>query len=225
MMKKSCLIYLLANLACGFHASDAMNMDYTVQLAKQNNLTIGAHPGYQDLVGFGRRSMNCSVKEIENIVLYQLGALHSFCLKHETKISYVKPHGALYNDMMKDVDIFKAILSAVKTFNSELKLMILSSLKNEQYSSIANEFGIELLYEAFMDRNYNADGSLVSRDLPNAVIHDVQSVIKRIEILKQSGYIQSIQGEKLFLQVDTLCVHGDNDSALDFILALKEALN
>ncbi len=105
----------LANLACGFHASDCVTMNRSVLLAKKYNVTIGAHPSYQDLVGFGRRSMSCSLEEIKSLVLYQLGALNAFCKAHGAAVSYVKPHGALYNDMMKDENIYKAVLSAISS--------------------------------------------------------------------------------------------------------------
>lgn len=215
----------LANLACGFHASDPMTMDRSVKLAKEHKVLIGAHPAYQDLVGFGRRSMHCSYEEIENIVLYQLGSLDAFCKKHDTSISYVKPHGALYNDMMKDMGIFEAILKAIKTFDSSLMLMILSSTRNSEYEKLALEYGVGLLHEAFLDRNYNDDGSLVARSQKDAVIHDVDKVIQRVKELKEHGYIKSIDDKKLRFKVDTLCVHGDTKEALDFIKALKEVLN
>lgn len=214
----------LANLACGFHASDALNMNKTVELAKKHDVLIGAHPSYHDLVGFGRRSIKHTIEEIESIVLYQLGALHSFCQKHNTKLSYIKPHGALYNDMMKDMEIYQAILEAIKAYDSSLKLMILSSNQNETFQKKADEYGIELLYEAFLDRNYLNDGSLVPRTSEDAVIHNVEKVIERIKILQKHGYIESIDKEKLHLKVDTLCVHGDTDEALNFILKIKDIL-
>lgn len=215
----------LANLACGFHASDALNMNKTVELAKKYNVLIGAHPSYHDLVGFGRRSIKHTLEEIESIVLYQLGALQSFCKKHDTKLSYIKPHGALYNDMMQDMDIYQAILEAIKAYDNTLKLMILSSNKNETFQERANEYGIELLFEAFLDRNYLNDGSLVPRTNENAVIHDEQKVIQRVKLLQEHGYIESINNDKLHLKVDTLCVHGDTDEALNFILKIKDILN
>ena len=116
----------MANLACGFHASDALTMNKSVLLAKKNNVTIGAHPGYQDLVGFGRRSMSCSDEEISSLVLYQMGALSAFCKAHETCVSYVKPHGGLYHDMMNKENVFKSILSAISSYDKSIKLMILS---------------------------------------------------------------------------------------------------
>ena len=214
----------LANLACGFHASDAVTMNKSVALAKENNVTIGAHPAYQDLVGFGRRTMLCSLEEIKSIVLYQLGALNAFCKAHGVAISYVKPHGALYNDMMRDENIFKAVLSAIASFDKNIKLMVLSSPKNEAYKHTGLMYGINLIYEVFADRNYNDDGTLVSRMNPNAIIHDELEVAQRIVTLKDRGYIQSVTGQKLFIAVDTICVHGDNEKALEFIKLLRKAL-
>jgi 5-oxoprolinase (ATP-hydrolysing) subunit A len=215
----------LANLACGFHASDAVTMNRSVELAKKYNVTIGAHPSYQDLVGFGRRSIVCSLEEIKSKVLYQIGALYAFCKSHGTSVAYVKPHGALYNDMMRDENIFKAVLSAVSSFDKNLRLMILSSSKNEAYEYTAKLYGITLLYEVFADRNYNDDGSLVSRTLPNAVITDQLDVMQRMKRLKDYGFIESIHGEKLYLKADTICVHGDGDNALNFIKALYKVVN
>ena len=214
----------MANLACGFHASDAVTMNRSVELAKNYNVTIGAHPSYQDLVGFGRRSMQCTLEEIKSLVLYQLGALSAFCKAHGTVVSYVKPHGALYNDMMKDENILKAILSAISSFDKNIKLMILSKPNFEAYEHTAMLYGISLIYEVFADRNYNDDGSLVSRANPNAVIHDELDVMQRVQILKEKGYFESINSKKLFLKADTICVHGDGENALEFILALNKVL-
>ena len=214
----------MANLACGFHASDAVTMNKSVILAKKYNITIGAHPAYQDLVGFGRRTILCSLEEIKSIILYQLGALSAFCKAHGTAVSYVKPHGALYNDMMRDENIFKAILNAIASFDKNIKLMILSSSKNEAYEHTAKLYSIGLIYEVFADRNYNDDGSLVSRVHENAVIHDELEVVSRIVNLKEKSFLHSINGQKLFLKTDTICVHGDNEKAFEFIKLLRKAL-
>ena len=214
----------MANLACGFHASDAMTMNKSVALAKQNNITIGAHPAYQDLVGFGRRSILCSLEEIKSIILYQLGALSAFCKAHGTAVSYVKPHGALYNDMMRDENIFKAILNAISSFDKNIKLMILSGAKNEAYQHTAKLYSIALIYEVFADRNYNDDGSLVSRMHENAVISDELDVVSRVINLKEKAYLLSINQQKLFLKTDTICVHGDNEKAFEFIKLIRKAL-
>jgi len=214
----------MANLACGFHAGDALTMSKSVCLAKQNQVMIGAHPGYQDLVGFGRRSIQCSPLEIKSIVLYQLGALNAFCKEHETHISYVKPHGALYNDMMKDETIFKAIVSAIVSFDKNIKLMILSTPNNKLYKQIAFQKEIDVIYEVFADRNYNDDGTLVPRTQDNAVVHDENEVRNRIKTLKNEGCILSVSGKKLVIEVDTICVHGDNENALEFVKLLKKDL-
>jgi len=214
----------LANLACGFHAGDALTMNKSVALAKKYDVIIGAHPSYQDLVGFGRRTMLCSLEEIKSIILYQLGALSAFCKAHGTAVSYVKPHGALYNDMMRDENIFKAVLNAISSFDKNIKLMILSSLKNEAYEYTAKLYSIGLVYEVFADRNYNDDGTLVSRMHENAVIYDELDVLSRIVNLKEKGFLNSVNGKKLFLKADTVCVHGDNEKALEFIKLIKKAL-
>lgn len=214
----------MANLACGYHASDALTMNRTVALAKKHNVTIGAHPSYQDLVGFGRRSILCSLEEIKSIILYQLGALSAFCKAHGTAVSYVKPHGALYHDMMRDENIFKAILNAISSYDKNIKLMILSGPKNEAYDYTAKLYNINLIYEVFADRNYNDDGSLVARSYENAVIQDELQVADRIKLIKERGYLYSTNSKKLFLKADSICVHGDNDKALEFIKLLRKAL-
>ncbi len=214
----------MANLACGFHASDSLTMNRSVQLAKKHNVTIGAHPSYQDLVGFGRRTIQCTLEEIKSKILYQLGALSAFCKAHGTTVSYVKPHGALYNDMMRDENIFKAILSAISSFDRNIRLMILSNPNNEAFSYTAKIYDIGLIYEVFADRNYNDDGSLVSRMNPDAVIHDEMLVIERIQNLKDRGFLESINGHRLFLKADTVCVHGDGSNALEFIKALQKVV-
>jgi len=223
---KSIMPYInMANLACGFHASDSLTMNKSVKLAVKHNVTIGAHPAYQDLIGFGRRSIPSTDEEISAITLYQLGALSAFCKTQNTKVSYVKPHGALYNDMMKNDDIFKAILKAISSFDDNIKLMILSTPNYKRFKKIASEYGIKLIYEVFADRNYNDDGSLVSRTLKNAVVTNKDEVIRRVKILNKYGYLKSINGEKLFIKADTICVHGDGENALSFIKGLKKVLN
>ena len=214
-----------ANLACGFHASDAVTMNRSVELAKKYNVIIGAHPSYQDLVGFGRRSMSCSLEEIRSKVLYQLGALNAFCKAHSTVVSYVKPHGALYNDMMRDQNIYKAVLSAIASFDKNIKLMILSTPNNEAYEHTAKLYNISLIYEVFADRNYNDDGTLVSRMLPNAVISDELEIMQRVKGLQDYGYLESITGQRLYLKADTVCVHGDGENALSFVQALHKVLS
>ena len=212
----------MANIACGFHASDPLVMQKTVEFAKKYSVQIGAHPGYPDLVGFGRRSLKCSFDEIEALVVYQVGALEAFCKANGTKVEYVKPHGALYNDMMKDDEVMKAIMSGISKYDKSLKLMILSTNKNSYYEGLAKEFGISFIYEVFADRAYTSEGLLVPRTQKGAVIHDLQVVLDRIELLKTEGKLVTIDGEVINLQADSMCVHGDNKEAVEFVKALRE---
>ena len=210
----------MANLACGFHAGDPLTMSKSVALAVEHDVAIGAHPAYPDLVGFGRRDMQCSPEEIEAMILYQIGALDTICQVHDTKVDYVKPHGALYNTMMRDETTFRSILTAIHKYDASLKLMILATGKNEHFQNIADDFGISLLFEAFADRAYTKEGSLVPRSKEGAVIHDVEHILERVKSLTVSNTLKSIEGDTLHLKADTLCVHGDNQEALAIIKAL-----
>ena len=212
----------MSNIACGFHASDPLTMDKTVKLALQNSVVIGAHPGYPDLVGFGRRDLKCSSEEIEKFVIYQIGALQAICKSNNTKIAYVKPHGALYNTMMKDIEIFKSIANAISKYDKNLKLMILSSPKNSAYEELAKNLGIGLLFEVFADRSYMDDGSLMPRSMPNAVLSSSDEVVERLDFLIKNGAIKSYKDKILKLKVDCICVHGDNAHALEIVKTMRE---
>ena len=215
----------MANIACGFHASDPSTMQKTIVFAKEHRVQIGAHPAYPDLVGFGRRSLKCTFAELESLCIYQIGALDGLCKANGTKVEYVKPHGALYNDMMKDDDITKAIMSAISSYNNDLKLMLLSTMKNEHYEKLATKFGISLIYEVFADRGYTDEGLLVPRGENGAVICDIQSVLKRVKLLEDEGRLISINGKNMELKADSICVHGDNKEALEFVKLLREFVN
>ena len=214
----------MANFACGFHAGDPLIMERSIKLALKHGVEIGAHPAYPDLVGFGRRSMVCSTEEIEAMVIYQIGALQGFVQANGAVMSYVKPHGGLYNDMMKDEKIFRAIIKAVARFNASLKVMILSTVDTSRYDAIAHECGITLLYEVFADRAYDEQGFLVPRSQKGAVIHDVNAVIKRLKLLQTEGLLETISGQKIPLKADTLCVHGDNEEAVALVETLRKSL-
>lgn len=214
----------MANFACGFHASDPLTMDNAIKLAKKYGILIGAHPSYPDLVGFGRRSMVCSSEEIEALVIYQCGALNAFCQAHKTELFYVKPHGALYNDMMRDERIFRAVVKAVSRYNKRLKVMILSMSDTSKHDEIAQEFGIELLYEVFADRAYDDKGFLVPRTQSGAVLHDVDAVKSRLALLQSEGKMETISGKKIALKVDSLCVHGDNQEAVELVKMLRKSM-
>ena len=215
----------MANLACGFHASDPVTMHKSIKNAKEQGVEIGCHPAYPDLVGFGRREMSCSQEEIVSFILYQLGALDALCKSYRQKVTYVKPHGALYNSMMKDEAIFKAIAKAISKYDSSIKLMILSSTQNSYYQALAQKYKIELLYEVFADRAYTDEGLLVSRSKSGAVLSDEKEVIERAKLLFEKSILKTINGKELKLEVDSICVHGDNESALKLIKSLHKLKN
>ena len=215
----------MANLACGFHASDPVTMHQSIKNAKEHGVEIGCHPAYPDLVGFGRREMSCSQEEIVSFILYQLGALDAISKSYDVKVTYLKPHGALYNSMMNNEMIFKAIAKAISKYNNSIKLMILSSLKNRHYQSLAKKYNIALLYEVFADRSYSDEGFLIPRTQKNAVISDEKELIKRAKLLFEQGIIKTINHKELKLQADSICVHGDNAFALKIIKLLHRLNN
>ncbi|WP_404414946.1 5-oxoprolinase subunit PxpA [Marinospirillum sp.] len=215
----------MANLACGFHASDPDTLRKSVRLATQHRVLIGAHPSYQDRVGFGRRSLECTPEEIENLLLYQLGALSAFCAAEDTELSYVKPHGALYHDMMRHPHVFAAILKAVQRFDSRLPLVILATADSAVYQAQADEYGIQLLREAFADRAYQEDGFLAPRSQTHSVYSDPGQILAQAHCFAQGQPIQTLQGQPLNLQADLLCVHGDNPESLATVKAIRELLD
>ncbi len=213
-----------ANVACGFHASDPQTMRRTVALAAEHDVTVGAHPAYPDLVGFGRRSMACSPDEVENILLYQIGALDGICRAEGTQVRYVKPHGALYNDMMRKPELLRAVMKAVIAYSPSLPLMLMSTRDNSAAQAVADELGVTLWFEVFADRAYDAAGMLVSRALPGAVYHDAETVVAQAISLARGDALTASDGSALRLRADTLCVHGDNAGSVAAVQRIRQAL-
>lgn len=213
-----------ANVACGFHASDPMVMDKTISLARTNNVKIGAHPSFPDLLGFGRREMKISFDEAKNYTLYQLGALSAFAKAHNTKISHLKAHGAFYNMAAKDENLALALCEAIASFDENIILLGLSS---SLMCECAKKKGLRYANEVFADRAYNEDGTLVSRSIKGSVIDDEQEAIKRVINMVKNGKVSTINGKEIDIKADSICVHGDNAKALDFVknisLELKNA--
>ncbi len=214
----------MANFACGYHAGDPQIMDKSIKLALKHGVSIGAHPAYPDLMGFGRRSLACSLDEVEAMVIYQIGALYGFVKANGALLEYVKPHGGLYNDMMKDVRIFRAVATAVARFDKNLKLMVLSMVDTKPHEAIAQELGLELIYEVFADRAYDDNGLLVPRSQKGSVLHDVDAVIARLRLLQNEGVLETMSGKRIALKADTLCVHGDNEEAITLVKTLRESM-
>ncbi|WP_422416930.1 5-oxoprolinase subunit PxpA [Pseudomonas sp. GZD-222] len=214
-----------ANIACGFHAGDPGIMRKTVALAIASNVRIGAHPAYQDLAGFGRRSMACSAEEIRDLLHYQIGALDGICRTQGTRVTYVKPHGALYNDMMADPLTLRTVIEAVASYDRQLPLMLMATADNSAAQALGDEYGVTLWFEAFADRAYDAAGHLVSRRLPGAVHHDPAQIVDQALRLARGEALIAVDGSELHLQAQTLCVHGDNDSSVAAVQQIRQALD
>ena len=214
-----------ANIACGFHAGDPSIMRKTVSLALSNGVQIGAHPAYQDLVGFGRRSMAYTAQELQDIVHYQIGALDGICRAQGGRVNYVKPHGAMYNDMMANPAQLRAVLQAVASYDRQLPLMLMATRDNSAAQQLGDEYGVTLWFEAFADRAYDSAGMLVSRQLPGAVHHDPETIIKQALTIARGGNLTASDGSALRLQANTLCVHGDNASSVAAVRRIREALD
>lgn len=210
-----------ANVACGFHASDPIVMAHTVKLAKEASVCVGAHPGFQDLVGFGRRNMNISYKEAKAMVQYQIGALDAFCKAAGIEMQHVKPHGALYNMAGKDLKLAKAICEGIYEVNPKL---ILLALSGSEMVKAAQNIGLKVAREAFADRAYEEDGSLVARTKEGAMITDEEVAIKRVIKIVKENKVEAITGKEIAINVDSICVHGDGPKALEFVKKIKVRL-
>lgn len=210
-----------ANVACGFHASDPLVMQKTVALAKENGVCIGAHPGFPDLVGFGRRNMSVSPSEAKALVQYQIGALDAFCKAAGVKLCHVKPHGALYNMAGKDDILAQAVCEGIFEYDSNL---ILLGLSGSKMIEAGKEIGLRTANEVFADRAYEDDGSLVARSKPGALITDENLAVSRVVEMVKNGRVTSITGNEIEIKADSICLHGDGVKAVEFAKRIKEEL-
>lgn len=210
-----------ANVACGFHASDPVVMHKTLELAKKSGIGVGAHPGYPDLMGFGRRNMKVSPLEAKCYIQYQIGALYAFCRAFGVRLSHVKPHGAFYNMAGKDYALAKAICEGIYEFDPSL---ILLALSGSEMIRAAGDTGLRAASEVFADRAYEEDGSLVARTKPGAMVTDEDEAIRRVVRMAKEGKVTSITGNDIDIQADSVCVHGDNAKALEFVQKIRAAL-
>ncbi|NOU50437.1 5-oxoprolinase subunit PxpA [Pseudoalteromonas sp. JBTF-M23] len=202
-----------ANIACGFHAGDPTVIAKTLKLAKQYRVMIGAHPSYPDLQGFGRRSMKMSAQELTDTLHYQIAALDGMAQCQGLTLAYVKPHGALYNDMMADESLLNIVIQAIARYPKELKLMVLATARQNEHKALAEQLGVTLMFEAFADRLYTDEGMLTPRSQANAV-HDKTALMAQVRQLATQGCVTTESGKQLALTADTLCVHGDNEASL-----------
>lgn len=210
-----------ANIACGWHAGDPMVMERIVEVAAKKEVAIGAHPGFLDLMGFGRREMVITAEEAKAYMKYQIGALWAFAKSKGIKIQHVKPHGALYNMAAKNEVLAKAIAEAIYEVDAD---MILVGLANSELTKAGVARGLKVANEVFADRAYNPDGTLVSRKQEGAVIHDTNLAIGRVIRMVKEGKVEAINGEDVAIQADTICVHGDNPKAVAFVNEIRKAL-
>ncbi|MBV4411310.1 LamB/YcsF family protein [Enterobacteriaceae bacterium YMB-R22] len=210
-----------ANVACGFHAGDPAGILATLNAARENGVVAGAHVAYPDLVGFGRRNMDIASNELTADVIYQIGALQALARAAGTEVRYVKPHGALYNTIAHDKRQALAVIHAIKAVDAALPLVVLAG---SPLATFAREQGLKVIAEAFADRAYHADGTLVSRREAASVLHDPQQVALRMLQLITEGGLTSIEGQFTPIAADSICVHGDSPGAIDMARQLRALL-
>lgn len=210
-----------ANVACGFHASDPVVMNRTVEMCKQYGVKVGAHPGFPDLMGFGRRNMNVSPSDAKAYVMYQVGALSAFCTAENIEIQHIKPHGAMYNMAGKDYSLAKAICEGIKAINPEF---ILLGLSGSNLLKAAEDVGLPCASEVFADRGYMDDGSLVPRTMEGAMITDEDIMITRVIKMVKEGVVETVSGKIIPIKADSVCVHGDGQKAVAFVKKIRTEL-
>lgn len=209
------------NVACGWHGGDPLVMEKTVAMAKEYDTAVGAHPGFQDLMGFGRRNMAVTPEEAKAYTKYQIGALMAFATAKGIKLQHVKPHGALYNMAAVDYKLARAIAEGIYEVDPDLIFM---ALANSQMIKAAADVGLKAASEVFADRGYMEDGTLVPRKMPGAMIHDEKEAIARVIRMVKEGKVTSITGKDIAIKADSICVHGDNPQAVQFVVEIKKAL-
>jgi len=210
-----------ANVACGFHAGDPGAMRQTLALAKVKGVAVGAHPGFPDLVGFGRREMKATPAEVEDFVLYQVSALAGMAQAQGVRLQHVKAHGALYNMACKDRALADAIAKAVAAFD---RALILFGLPNSELLRAGDAAGLPVAAEVFADRAYERDGSLASRTKPGSVIHDATAVVERAVRMVKDQQVVAVDGSVIALKADTICLHGDTPGAADLAREIRRGL-
>lgn len=209
-----------ANVACGFHAGDPHAIAQTVAAAQRNDVKIGAHVGYNDIAGFGRRFIDYAPAELADETLYQIGALDALCRARDTSVSYVKPHGALYNTIVHHEEQARAVIDGIAAFG-DLPVMLLPGAYAAEY---AKSRGLRVIQEVFADRAYNPDGTLVSRRQEGAVLHDASVIADRVLRMATSGEIEAIDGSILSIDAESVCVHGDSPGAVEMARTIRERL-
>ncbi len=213
-----------ANIACGWHAGDPLVMGNTIKQAVNHGVAVGAHPGYPDLMGFGRRNMDCTPDDVFHYVVYQIGAIQAFCRLHDTRLQHVKPHGALYLTAVESDTIAQAVAEAIVRVDPNLTYVALAGAKGEKMRRIGREVGLKVAYEAFPDRAYTPEGTLQSRRIPGSVITDPNEVADRALRMAKENQIIAVDGSVITVEAQTLCVHGDTPIAVELVARIRSAL-
>jgi UPF0271 protein len=209
------------NVACGFHAGDPATLLRTCRAAAERGVRIGAQVGYHDLTGFGRRFIDVEPDELTAEIIYQIGALQAIAQAAESTVSYVKPHGALYNTIVSHHDQARAVASAVHTVDPALAVL---GLSGSVFFAEAEDLGLRTVPEAFADRAYRSDGQLLSRRAPNAVLHDVDEIADRVASMVKSGRVTAVDGSTIPVTVESVCVHGDSPGSVQIAHAVRDRL-
>ena len=211
-----------ANIACGFHAGDFGVMDRTVALCRARGVAIGAHPGYPDLQGFGRRPMPLTPVEVEQLVLYQVGALAAFCRRHRAELRHVAPHGALFTRAAVDVAVASAVARAVAAFSTDIALFGLAG--SDAMREAAADAGVRFIPQAFADRRYEPDGTLQSRAVAGSVIDDAETAAAQAAAIVADGRVQASDGTTVAVTATTITIHGDTPNSVEIAAAVKARL-
>ncbi|MEO0339457.1 MAG: 5-oxoprolinase subunit PxpA [Bacteroidota bacterium] len=209
------------NIACGYHGGDPMHIEKTIQLALENNVQIGAHPSYPDLMGFGRRKMEIPLNELSSIVKYQVAALKGLTESHGGRLAYVKPHGALYNSLSKNEEEATCVIKAILSIDQKLAIM---GLAGSLVKKIVENHGGRFIAEAFADRRYEANGHLMSRRKAGAVLHEPAVIAQQVLDIIKHNRVEGPDGQPISLSADSICIHGDNPKAVPILAHLHHAL-
>lgn len=215
----------MANIACGGHAGDDETMLRTVALCKKHQVAVGAHPSYPDRENFGRISIELPAEALFQSLVVQIKRLQNHCRSLKARIAYVKPHGALYNDLLQRTDLFEVMARAIKSIVPNVPMMILATSNNTSFLQQGHTTGVGLLFEAFADRAYTDTGELVSRQYSHAVLNKTPSIVEQVTMIAQHQQVISDNGRAIPIQADSICVHSDTPNAVLAVLAIKEFLH
>ncbi len=213
-----------ANLACGYHAGDPVEMNKTVQVAKSFGVCCGAHPGYPDLLGFGRRDLVVSEEELQCYLIYQIGALNTICRANKTRLSHVKVHGSLYLKAVEDEKTAKTIAKTISSIDKSITYFVLGGEKGREMARLGEYAGLRVVYEGFPNRAYTPEGTLLPRDRQGAVLTAPDEIIKRALMMVLDRRIQTIDGNHIEVDLNTICIPGEIPGALEIAKTIREEL-